>query len=46
MEVLFLVAACCGLPILVAIGMSLPKLLVMTGMSLSKKSPKRDRMEW
>ncbi len=43
MEVLFLVAVCCGLPVLVAIGLSVPKLLVMIGMSLSKKVP-RGRM--
>ena len=41
MEVLFLAAVCCVLPVLVAIGMSVPKLLVMIGMSLSKKIPKR-----
>ena len=40
MEVLFLVAVCCGLPVLVAIGMSVPKLFVMIGMSLSKSSPR------
>lgn len=41
MEALFLVAVCCGLLVLVAIGMSVPKLLVMIGMALSKKIPKR-----
>ena len=45
MEVLFLVAVCCGLPALVAIGMSAPKLLVMIAVSLSKKIPKRAN-EW
>ena len=45
MEVLFLVSVCCGLSVLVAIGMSVPKLLVMIGMSLSKKIPKRAN-EW
>ena len=45
MEVLFLVAVCCGLPVLAAIGMSVPKLFVMIGMSLSKKIPKRAN-EW
>ncbi len=45
MEVLFLIAVCCGLPVLVAIGMSVPKLLVVIGLSLSKKIPKRAN-EW
>ena len=45
MEVLFLVAVCCGLPVLVAIGMSVPKVLVIIGMSLSRKIPKRAN-EW
>ena len=45
MEVLFLVVVCCVVPVLVAIGMSVPKLLVMIGMSLSKKIPKRAN-EW
>ena len=45
MEVLYLVAVCCVLPVLVAIGMSVPKLLVVIGLSLSKKVPKRAN-EW
>ncbi len=44
MEVLFLVAVCCGLPVHVAVGMSVPKLLFMKGMSLSTKISKR--AEW
>lgn len=46
MEVLFLVAVCCGLPVLVAIVMSIPKLLVMIGMSVSKKIPDKRANEW